>query len=165
VSDHLGGRSAEREALTGFLDWHRAVIERKVDGLSLADASRIMTPSGLSPLGIVKHLALVERDWFRWTFAGDDVELPDTGDDNAPTFRVESGDTVEGVLATYRTDTDHARRITAAAPSLDDLSARDVDFYGHVSLRWILVHMLEETARHAGHLDLMCEQIDGRTGD
>ena len=67
-------------------------------------------------------------------------------------------------VAFYRESTNHSRRVVAAA-SLDDVSVGESPFYGHVSLRWILVHMLEETARHAGHLDLMREQIDGRTGD
>lgn len=151
--------------LTGFLDWYRVVVEHKVEGLSDLAAGRIMTPSGLSPLGIVKHLSLVERDWFRFTFAGENVDLPDVGDDNAPTFEIKPGDSVVSVLAAYRSDTEHARRITSSAPSLDVLSARDARLYGNVTLRWVLVHMLEETARHAGHLDLMREEIDGRTGD
>lgn len=165
MTDVLGVRSDERATLCGFLDWYRAVVERKALGLSLEDATRVMTPSGLSPLGIVKHLSLVERDWFCWTFAGADVELPDVGDDNAPTFRVEPADTVESVVAAYRADVAAAREAAAHATSLDALSARPADVYGPVSLRWILVHMLEETARHAGHLDVMREAIDGRTGD
>ena len=123
------------------------------------------TPSGLSPLGIVKHLTLVERDWFRAQFAGEAVELPEVGDDNAPTFLVEPGDTVDGVLAEYRVENEHTRRVVAATPSLDALSARETDMRGFVSLRWVLVHMIEETARHAGHLDIIRELIDGRTGD
>ncbi len=152
--------------LIGFLDWYREVVEHKVDGLSRADAARIMTPTGLSPLGVVKHLALVEIGWFCETFAGEDVDLPElVGDDNAPDFIVEDDDTVESVLATYRSAVADARRVVEAAPSLDALSAQEDYFGGKVSLRWVLVHMLEETARHAGHLDIIREQIDGRTGD
>ena len=151
--------------LCGFLDWYHAVVPHKVEGLTNEQARTVLTPSGLSPLGIVKHLTLVERDWFRAQFAGEDVDLPDVGDDNAPTFAVEPGDTVENVLDEYRAENEHARRITAATPSLDQLSIRASDLRGHFSLRWVLVHLIEETARHAGHLDVMRESLDGATGD
>ena len=159
----LGGQAGERELLTGFLDWYRAVVERKVEGLSLEQASRGFTPSGLSALGVVKHLAWVESHWFRRRFAGDDVTLF-TGPDNAPTFELDPSDTVATVVASYREAVQHARTITGGA-SLDDVSVAGHPVFGRVSLRWILVHLLEETARHAGHLDLMREQLDGRTGD
>jgi Protein of unknown function (DUF664) len=158
-SSGLGCRAGERELLTGFLDWYRAVVENKVRGLSLQDASRIMTPTGLSPLGIVKHLAFVERGWFMARFAAEEQKV-----DPDAVFRIETGDTVASVLAFYRSSVTESRRITAGA-SLDDISKSESPTYGFVSLRWILVHMLEETARHAGHLDLMREQIDGKTGD
>jgi hypothetical protein len=131
----------------------------------LADASRQLTSTGLSPLGVVKHLGWVEYNWFRYVFAGEDVEPPPrVNDDNSVQFRIEPDDTVESILEFYRSQTEHARRITAAARSLDDQSARDGRLLGIISLRWLLVHMIEEIARHAGHLDLMRETIDGRTG-
>ena len=74
-------------------------------------------------------------------------------------------DSVDSVVAEYRDVCEQSRAIAAAAPSLDELSLVVDDVWGNVSLRWIFVHMIEETARHAGHLDLMREQIDGRTGD
>lgn len=160
----LGGRAAELELLTGFLDWYRAVVARKVEGLSFIDATRVMTPSGLSPLGVVKHLAWVERSWFGWRFAGEDFEPVWSALDPDADFRIEPGETTESVLAFYRDSVERAHEIVARA-SLDDVSARESQSHGSVSLRWILVHMLEETARHAGHLDLMREQLDGRTGD
>ena len=159
----LGGQSGERELLAGFLDWYRSVIERKAEGLTLHQASEPMTPSGLSVLGIVKHLAWVERLWLQWRFAGDNASL-DPARDNSVTFRLDATDTIESVLAEYRRQIERGRAIAAQA-SLDDVSAREHDLFGHVSLRWVLVHLLEETARHAGHLDLMRERIDGRTGD
>jgi hypothetical protein len=155
---------SERELLTGFLDWYRAVVENKVADLSLPDATRIMTPTGLSPLGIVKHLGDVERRWLRLRFRGEDVEILRTDDDLDADFRITPGDTVASVLDFYRDATADSQRITAGA-SLDDMAKRESPHYGRVSLRWILVHMIEETARHAGHLDLMREQIDGKTGD
>jgi hypothetical protein len=164
TASDLGGQADERELLTGFLDWYRGVGEHKVEGLSLDDATRVMTPSGLSPLGIVKHLGWVEQSWFRRRFAGEDLAIPWTDDDPDADFRIEPGETVESVVTFYRESIEHARRVTTRA-SLDDVSASASPHYGFVSLRWILVHMLEETARHAGHLDLMREEIDGRTGD
>lgn len=165
MEDTLGLRRSERDTLTGSLDWYRAVVENKVDGLSLDQATSIMTPTGLSLLGVVNHLGWVERGWFRDIFVGEDVESIDAPDDNSVEFVVGPDDTVESVVAFYRAEVEEARRVVAAAPSLDSLSARETTFGGQVSLRWILVHMLEETARHAGHLDLMREKIDGRTGD
>ena len=137
VSGQLGGIGSEREVLTGFLDWYRGVVIAKVDDLPLGDAIATATPSGLSPLGIVKHLASVERTWFRWRFAGEDVAV---ADDAATTFGIDPRDSVAA-------------------------SARSAPLYGNVSLRWTLVHLIEETARHAGHLDIIRERIDGRTGD
>jgi hypothetical protein len=163
-SSALGGQANERELLTGYLDWYRSVVEGKVADLSLLDASRVMTPSGLSPLGIVKHLGYVERSWFSVRFAAAEEKPLWAEDDPDADFRIESGETVASVVHFYRAATDDSRRIAARA-SLDDLSQSVSPHYGTVSLRWILVHMLEETARHAGHLDLMREQIDGRTGD
>jgi len=165
VEDSLGVRRDEGETLEGFLDWYRAVVERKVDGLSLDQATAIMTPSGLCPLGVVKHLGWVERGWFREIFLGDDVDVIDMDGDNSAEFEITPDDTIEAVLAFYRAEVEQARRVVAGATSLDALSARATSFREHVSLRWIMVHMLEETARHAGHLDLMRETIDGQTGD
>jgi Protein of unknown function (DUF664) len=165
VEDSLGVRRDERETLQGFLDWYRAVVEHKVDGLSLAQATTVMTPSGLCPLGVVKHLGWVERGWFRDVFLGEDVEAIDVDGDNSAEFAIGAEDTVDSVVAFYRSEVAQARRIVAEASSLDDLSATSRELGGHVSLRWIMVHMLEETARHAGHLDVMREKLDGRTGD
>src|SRR5881396_2950892 len=80
LADPLGVRADEKTTLTGTLDWYRAVIENKVTGLVEADARRVMTASGLTPLGVVKHLGWVERGWFRETFAGEslaDLDQPD----------------------------------------------------------------------------------------
>jgi hypothetical protein len=165
MEDTLGLRRDESETLGGFLDWYRAVVERKIDGLTLDQAKTVGTPSGISPLGVVKHLGWVERGWFREIFAGEDVESIDSEDDNSAEFAIGAEDTVDSISAFYRTEIDHSRRIVAESDSLDALSAKPTRFGDHVSLRWILVHMLEETARHAGHLDLMRETIDGQTGD
>lgn len=164
IDDPFGGRSDERVMLCGFLDWYRAVIVHKVEGLTEAQAARVMTPSGVSPLGIVRHLAWAERLWFRWRLAGDDVHIF-TGADNSGTFRLEPTDTVATVVAAYRAEIEQAQRIVASVRSLDDLTSRPHQIFGPVSVRWVLVHLIEETARHAGHLDVIREQLDGATGD
>jgi hypothetical protein len=110
----------------------------------------------------VKHLTWAEAGWFRDTFAGEPVGREVS---NPESFRLTADETVASVVSGYHDECGHSRRVTDAAPSLDDLSARAGDVRGRVSLRWILVHMLEETARHAGHLDLLRESLDGRTGD
>jgi hypothetical protein len=165
VDDYLGVRRGERETLEGFLDWYRAVVERKVDGLTLDDAKRVMTPTGMSALGILKHLGWVERGWFRETFSGEDVDSIDVDGDNSAEFAIGPDDTVASVVAFYRAEVDQSKRVVHEAPSLDAVSAAATDYNEHVSLRWIMVHMVEETARHAGHLDLIREQIDGQIGD
>ena len=165
MDDPLGARRGERETLEGSLDWYRAVVERKVDGLALDDAKRAMTPTGMSALGVLKHLGWVERGWFRETFAGEDVEAIDVDGDNTPEFAIGDDDTVESVIGFYRAEVEESRRVTRDAPSLDALSVNETLYRGQVTLRWIMVHMLEETARHAGHLDLIRENIDGQVGD
>jgi hypothetical protein len=161
TTDHLGGRLEERELLVGFNDWYRGVIVTKVKGLSFEDATRVMTPTGLSPLGIVGHLAACELGWFVETFRG---ELVDPLWDDYGEFKVRGDDTVESVLALYAEACERARVVVMHTDSLDELSAEPHRVWGNVTLRWVLLHMLEETARHAGHLDLMREEIDGKTG-
>jgi hypothetical protein len=162
LSDPLGGRSEERVTLTGFLDWYRSVVEHKVQGLSTETASKVITGTGLSPLGVVAHLAAVEVGWFAETFAGEAVDpLLDTHG----SFKLNGSDSVDSIVDEYRAACARSRSIVEATRSLDVLSVQSDQFRGHVSLRWILIHMLEETARHAGHLDIMREAIDGQTGD
>jgi uncharacterized damage-inducible protein DinB len=162
LSDPLGSRADERATLTGVLDWYRTVIEHKVQGLTTDVASRAMTTTGLSPLGVVAHLAAVEVGWFGETFAGQPVDP--VWDDHG-SFRLLSQDSVDSIVDEYRTACTRSRSIVEAARSLDVLSVQPDQFRGQVSLRWILIHMVEETARHAGHLDIMREAIDGQTGD
>ena len=154
----------ERQLLEGFLDMYRATAVRKVLGLSDEDARRVMTPSGLSPLGVLNHLGWVEYQWFRVTFAGEDVApAPREHDNNAVQFEVNDNDTVSQVVTFYENECAHAREVAASA-ELVTSSVNESRYWGPVDLRWILVHMIEETARHVGHLDLMRESIDGATG-
>ena len=160
--DWTGARKPERETLLGTREWYEQVVVNKVDGLSREQATQLMTPSGMSPLGIVKHLAWAEAGWFRDTFAGEEGF---TEVSNEESFVIADQDTIESVVAAFRDECARSRAIIDAAGSLDDLSAREAWFRGRVSLRWVIVHLIEEVARHVGHLDIMREQIDGKTGD
>lgn len=152
---------AEKESLHAFLDLQRHVMVWKLDGLSDDDLRRPMTPSGTNLLGMVKHLAAVEYGWFCVTFGRDTEPLPFDEDDEDADLRIEAEETTEDVLAFY------ARARSAADQTVADL---DLDATGTswagdtVSLRWVLLHMIEETARHAGHADILRELIDAATG-
>jgi uncharacterized damage-inducible protein DinB len=164
VDDTFGVRQGERETLAGALDWYRGIVEHKVEGLSSEQATKTMTPTGLSLLGVIKHLGWAEPSWFREVFAGEEVGSIDAPADNSAEFALGRDDTVESILGFYRDEAERARQI-ADGSSLKTLSARTTRIGERVSLRGILVHMLEETARHAGHMDVMRESIDGQTGD
>jgi uncharacterized damage-inducible protein DinB len=153
---------SEKESLHASLNRHRDVVVWKTEGLSDEDLRRPMTPSGTSILGLVKHLGAVEYDWFcqtfdrpteAWAFSDDDPELD---------LRVQPDETTADILAFY------ARARSAADVTIDSLEVTDTGtawFGQDVTLRWVLIHMIEETARHAGHLDILRELIDGATGD
>jgi uncharacterized damage-inducible protein DinB len=155
------GELPEREMLEAFLNFQRAVVVRKVEGLPRDLALRPMPPGILSALGIVKHLGWVERGWSRRAMQGEQYPVPWNDEDPDADLRIEDDETVDSVLAFYRSEWEAADAIWATH-SLDDTG----DYHDRpVSLRWILIHMIEETARHAGHLDLIAESLDGRTGD
>jgi hypothetical protein len=156
------GRLPEREMLEDFLRFYRTVIVRKVEGLPRELAIRPAPPSIMSALGIVKHLGWVERGWSRRTVLGDEYEVPWTDEDPDADLRIEDDETVESVIDFYRTEWEAADAIWASRSLDDTFSSRH---QGELSLRWIYIHMIEETARHAGHLDLIVENLDGRTGD
>ena len=155
----------ERPTLEVFLDLYRNEVTRKVRGMSEEDARRRLVPSATTLGGIVKHLRRVELHWFQRTLAQTpDSELPPIPwDDPDATFRVEPEDTLEGLIADYDRQCELSRRI-AAQHELADTAPHPHPELGKVSLRWIYVHMIEETARHAGHADILREQIDGTVG-
>ena len=155
----LGG---EKESLHVALDRHRDAVLWKLEGLSDEDLRRPMTPSGTSLLGLVKHLASVEYGWFCMTFGRQTEPLPFSDDDPDADLRVRPDETSDQVLAFY------SRARSASDRVIDelDLEATGTAWFGEaVSLRWVLIHMLEETARHAGHVDILRELIDGKVGD
>lgn len=154
----------ERDVLTAFLDAMRLAIRHKLDGVTDEQARSTPTASTLSLLGIVKHLAWTESRWFRESFAGEEVDDPRRRGDRSAEFFTDLSDTIESVLRFYDEECKRSREITAGSATLDEL-AMNRRFSNEVSLRWILVHMIEETARHAGHADLIRETLDGSLGE
>ncbi|MEC4018820.1 DinB family protein [Streptomyces sp. H27-D2] len=156
--------AGEREMMRAFLDYHRATLAMKVDGLSDEELRRqSMPPSTLSLLGLVRHMAEVERNWFRRVIDGEDIPLvwSDEGDyqvayDARTAARSEAFDA-------WRTEVEHARRIEAEAPSLD-VTGFLAQQGEHVSLRLVMLHLMHEYARHNGHADFLREGIDGAVG-
>ena len=162
--------SAEAESLVYYLDQQRESVLDIVDGLPEAALRRVVFPSGWTCLGLIHHLAVDnERYWFRGVAAGEPIGFP-AGED--PGWLVGPQIAAEEVFSLYREEIARANAIIAARP-LDALARRRDprwDAWGWpepgetVNLRWIIMHMIEETARHAGHLDIAREVIDGRTG-
>ena len=154
----------EREALIAFLDWYRETILVKLDGLDREALTRRLVSSRTTLLGIVKHLTRVEWSWFVIVFGGEPLDL-DADDDPDPDsdWLIEDGNDTEELVAAYRSACARSNEVARAASSLDDRSPGP--HRPGRALRWILAHMVEETARHAGHADILRELIDGRTGD
>ena len=147
--------------LFASLDFNRSVVVRKAEGLTFADATRIVMPSGVTLLGVIRHLAWVERGWFGHHLVGGPPPPPDDIDES---FAVSNVSSVDEVIDDYLQAVERSRAIVAQQPSLDVLSVEPHGFFGIVSLRWMLFHMNRETARHAGHLDILRELTDGATG-
>lgn len=151
----------ERDTLTQMLDFLRSTIVHKITGLSDDQAfSRPVPASALTPAGLVKHLTGVERFWFSIDFAGLELEYPWPEDDQHGAFAIEPGDTVASIVAAYQTECERSRRSIAGARLDDKARGKDMNFV----LRYALTHMIEETARHAGHMDILRESIDGQRG-
>ncbi|MFU8873036.1 DinB family protein [Micromonospora sp. SL4-19] len=152
----------ERAVLESFLDFHRAIVLRKVRGLSQTEASRRLVPSHTTLAGLLKHLALVERNWFPVLFTPQPRDVYLTSEEEAvASFTLEPGETVDGLAAAYEAACARSREV-AARFDLDHVVPHPQ--LGEVSLRWVLVHLIEETARHAGHADILRELTDGETG-
>ncbi len=163
AAEELVSTAGEREVLEAFVDYYRRVIVGKLAGLSDDDLRRRLVPSRTTLIGLVKHAAAVERGWFHHRLAQvprDRISANSRGDDAS--WEVAADETVADVIAEYERACAESRRI-AARFALDDTVPHHR--LGRVSLRWIYVHMIEEMARHAGHADILREQIDGATGD
>jgi len=162
AADELVSTGSERDVLEAFLDFHRQVLVRKVSGIAEQEARRRRVPSSTTLAGLVRHMTGVERGWFQRVLAGRAAEDigPNVGG-GADSWELAGTETVESLVAEYQRTCDESRR-TAARFALDD--AVPHRRLGQVSLRWIYVHMIEETARHVGHADILREQTDGATG-
>jgi uncharacterized damage-inducible protein DinB len=156
--------SNELDALVGFLDFNRSVLERKCAGLHPDElARRSVAPSNLTLWGLVRHMADVERHWFQRRFRGDRIApLYWTRDQPDADFDALDQADYDTDLAAWRRECEVSRLIVAGCPDL----AESAQWGGRdpVNLRWILMHMIDEYARHNGHADLLREAIDGSTG-
>jgi hypothetical protein len=155
---------SERSGLIEFLDYQRKALINKLDGVSNQDAVRAPTASSLSLLSLVKHSAIWERRWFQVIVAGRSFpgEWPEARTEEPDsTFQLADGDTVESVVSYYREQIAESQHILATfnleAPCAWSEMADQ-------NLRWVALHMIEETARHAGHADIIRETIDGERG-
>jgi hypothetical protein len=154
--------ASEREGLSDFLDRQRDILVRKIEDVTDQDARTAPTVSSLSLLGILKHCALWERRWFQVIFAGRSFpgDWPEVRSPLREDFIVGENDTVQHWLGFYREQVEESRKVVAAA-DLDAPCAMQPDR----NLRWVLLHHIEEVARHAGHADIIRETIDGSTGE
>jgi hypothetical protein len=162
MTDHPPPKSTaeEREVLTTALQYLRDSLVRSCDGLTDAEVRHAPVPSGTSLLWLVRHAAFAEAIWVLDRFSGrapvpphTDVLVPDAPD---------AGAEPAASIALFRATSAHVDEVVAAA-SLDDLAVL-TGTDDQVNLRWILVHLVEELARHAGHADIIRELLDGRTG-
>jgi hypothetical protein len=161
------GQGDERATLAGFLRWQRETLELKCAGLDAEQlARRSVPPSTLSLLGLVRHLTDTERGWFRGGLAGDDARPlyqtraePDGDFDGA----VADDAVVAQAWAAWREEAAYTDQFIATASDLEALNVPD-EVRGPLSMRWVLVHIIEEYARHLGHADLLRQLVDGRVG-
>lgn len=161
--------AAERDAIGQYLDYQRETILLKADGLDQEQLARTIPSSGLTLAGLLYHLALTEESWTEERFLGLPLREPwaDVDWDTDPDWEFRTGATLdpEEVRQRYRDACDRSRAVAAKAASLDELSRVPLRDGRRFSLRWMLLHLIEETARHAGHADLLREAIDGATGE
>jgi uncharacterized damage-inducible protein DinB len=159
----------ELEQLTAFLDFQRETVLLKAEGLDAAQLAQPLPPSSLTLAGLLNHLALVEDSWFRERFAGlpehEDWAGVDWAADPDFEFRTATELDPDELRQRYRDACARSREVVAEAEGLDQLGAQPWKDGTQWSLRWLLLHMVEETARHAGHADLLREAVDGKVGE
>jgi uncharacterized damage-inducible protein DinB len=157
--------SGERETLRAFLDYHRATLAAKCQGLTDEQLGQhAAPPSDLTLLGLVRHLAEVERAWFRIRLNGErELSRVWSRDDFMAAFDVSGAQPAEA-FEKWRAEVERAREIERAVDSLES-TFRHPRTKVDLSLRWLMLHMIEEYARHNGHADLLREAIDGTVGE
>lgn len=151
----------ERTTLLGFLQHQRDLVAWKLRDAPDEVLRAVSTPTGLTLHGAVRHLEHVERWWSREVFAGE-TDLPYAWTDEDPDgdWHVPPGVPMERLLSDYAAEAGCCDEVIKAAPSLDAVSV-----HRSFSLRWILLHLVEETSRHLGHIDLLREEADGSVGE
>ncbi|MFF2522014.1 DinB family protein [Streptomyces liangshanensis] len=156
--------AGERVMLRAFLDYHRATLALKTDDLSDEDLRRrSMPPSTLTLLGLVRHMAEVERAWFRRVINGEDVPLVWSEDGDFQAAYEVGTATRSEAFAAWEAEVAHSRRIEEEAESLD-VTGYSARWEEDVSLRMVMLHLIHEYARHNGHADFLREGIDGTVG-
>jgi uncharacterized damage-inducible protein DinB len=168
---HPPSASDEATSLLAWLDFHRATLRQKADGLTQEQLAQRLLPSELTLGGLVKHMALVESSWLSRVFLDRPLIAPfdavDWAADQDWDFHSAAQDTPEQLAALHDASVaaaDEIVRDALADGGLDRLSVK-ARHGKHFDLRWILMHLVEEYARHNGHADLIRESIDGQTGD
>ncbi|MFD7612332.1 DinB family protein [Streptomyces sp. NPDC059828] len=157
-------RGGEREMLRAFLDFHRATLAMKCEGLSDEELRRqSMPPSTLSLLGLVRHMAEVERSWFRRVIAAEEIPLVWSDEGDYQVAYDATTATRSEAFAAWEAEVGHARRIEREAESLD-VTGYQARWDEEVSLRLVMLHLIHEYARHNGHADFLREGIDGTVG-
>lgn len=154
--------AGERATLEAFLDDYRDILVNKASGLSDADARRNLVPSPTTVGGIVKHLRWAEYGWFEQFLTGRHDDNHRTQHERSWEFEIQPDESLPTLISEYRAQCETSRRV--AARYVLDHTLRHGRLETTVSLRWIYVHMIEETARHTGQIDILREQLDGATG-
>lgn len=168
---HKPGRQLcdQKELLLGFLDYYRSAITRKIEDLTDAQLHTSRLPSGWTPLELLKHLIYMEQRWLRWGFRAEQIPDPHGDQDKPGHWHTSPAETADDLIAALQAVGAQTRAIAGAA-SLADISAPGGRFSNddprpRPTLGWILTYVLQEYARHAGHLDIARELIDGATGE
>lgn len=155
--------------LSQYLDYQRETLLSKTDGLTREQLARKHAPSKLTLAGLLYHLSLVEEDWMEVRFAGLPDREPwasvDWDSDRDWEFHTAAHLEPEALQSRYRTACERSRHVVSNASGLDQLSVKTLRDGRRFSLRWVLLHLIEETGRHAGHADLLREAIDGVVGE
>jgi len=165
----LDEAAGERTTLVEMLDYYRAVVVRKVWGLTDTQLATTIAPSDLTLGGLLLHLALVEDDWLDHRFLGNAEVEPWASapweDDRDWEHHIAASWSAAEILSQYRQSVARSRAVVSGASSLDALGVIGKSDGTNFNLRWILVHLVEEYARHCGHADFIRQGIDGATGD
>ncbi len=165
----LPKQASERDTLVAFLEYFRELLIDKASGLTDAQLHTAIPPSSLTLGSLVNHMALVEDDWFTGDFAGEPLPEPwgsaPWHEDRDWEFNTAHGVPTDELFARYRRAIERSRAVLAGVDDLGELAQRSPPDGEPWSMRWILVHMIEETARHCGHADFIRQALDGSVGD